>query len=167
MTSAVYPGSFDPVTYGHLDIIERGGAIFDHLVVAVAKNRDKEPIFSMEKRVELIRNEVDHLDHVEVDSFHGLVVDYLEKKNIRVLLRGIRTVSDFEYEFQMALTNRTFDEDIETLFILPDEKYSFISSSLIKEAVSLGGDVTNFVPEQVQNALRTALIEDSGNQKDG
>lgn len=157
MTEAVYPGSFDPVTYGHLDVIKRGREIFDHLIVAVAQNRDKEAIFALEDREDMIRNQVGHFDNVTVDSFHGLVVDYLEEKDIRVLLRGIRTVSDFEYEFQMALTNRTFNEKIETLFIMPDEQYSFISSSLIKEAVSLDGDVSEFVPEEIQNRLRDEL----------
>ncbi len=157
MTDAVYPGSFDPVTYGHLDVIERGREIFDQLIVAVAQNRDKEAIFSLEAREEMIRNQVGHFDNVSVDSFEGLVVDYLETKDIRVLLRGIRTVSDFEYEFQMALTNRTFNEKIETLFIMPDEQYSFISSRLIKEAVSLDGDVSEFVPEEIQHRLRDKL----------
>lgn len=157
MTEAVYPGSFDPVTYGHLDVIERGRKIFDHLIVAVAQNRDKEPIFSLKDREDMIRNQVGHFENVKVDSFEGLVVDYLETKDIRVLLRGIRTVSDFEYEFQMALTNRTFNEKIETLFIMPDEQYSFTSSRLIKEAVSLDGDVSEFVPEEIQARLRDEL----------
>ncbi len=157
MTEAVYPGSFDPVTYGHLDVINRGREIFEHLIVAVAQNRDKEAIFSLEEREEMIRTQVGHHDNVTVDSFEGLVVEYLEDQGIRVLLRGIRTVSDFEYEFQMALTNRTFNEKIETLFIMPDEQYSFISSRLIKEAVSLDGDVSEFVPEEIQQRLRDVL----------
>lgn len=156
MTKAVFPGSFDPITYGHLDVIKRGSEIFDHLIVAVARNLDKDPIFSTEKRVELINHEV-HKENIEITSFPGLIVDFLEEREIRVLLRGIRTVSDFEREFQMALTNRTFNEDIETLFIMPDEQYSFISSSLIKESVKLGGDVSDFVPENVQNELKNKL----------
>jgi len=157
MTEAVYPGSFDPVTHGHLDVIHRGSEIFDHLIVAVAQNRDKDSIFTLQEREEMIRNQVGSIENVDVDSFEGLVVDYLESRNIRVLLRGIRTVSDFEYEFQMALTNRTFNEKIETLFIMPDEEYSFISSRLIKEAVSLGGEVSDFVPPDIQERLRDVL----------
>lgn len=158
MTKAVFPGSFDPITYGHLDVIQRGSTIFDHLTVAVAKNIEKDPIFTIEKRVELIEHEVDQ-DNIDVTSFGGLIVDFLEQKGIRVLLRGIRTVSDFEREFQMALTNRTFNENIETLFIMPDEQYSFISSSLIKESVKLGGDVSDFVTDHVQDELKQKLLD--------
>ncbi len=163
MTEAVYPGSFDPVTHGHLDVISRGNEIFDHLIVAVAQNRDKDSIFTLQEREEMIRGQVSDFEHVEVDSFKGLVVEYLESKDIRVLLRGIRTVSDFEYEFQMALTNRTFNKKIETLFIMPDEQYSFISSRLIKEAVSLGGDVSDFVPAEIQKRLRDVLATSEDN----
>lgn len=161
MTDAVYPGSFDPITFGHLDVIKRGRSIFDQLIVAVAENTDKETVFSKDERVEMIREQIADMDNVTVDRFDGLVVNYLEEKNIKVLLRGIRTVSDFEYEFQMALTNRTFNKEVETLFIMPDEQYSFISSSLIKEAVSLEGDVSDFVPDPIQERLRAKLLDHS------
>lgn len=157
MSVAVYPGSFDPITNGHLDIIRRGARIFDRLIVAVADNPAKQALFSKDERVEMIREVTASFRNVEVDSFDGLVVDYVRRRKAHVILRGIRTISDFEYEYQMALTNRTFAPDIETAFLLTHEEYSFMSSRLIKEAASLGGDVSAFLPPQVERRLRAKL----------
>ncbi|MFN3484620.1 MAG: pantetheine-phosphate adenylyltransferase [Planctomycetota bacterium] len=157
MSVAVYPGSFDPITNGHLDIIRRGARIFDRLIVAVADNPAKQALFSKDERVEMIREVTASFRNVEVDSFDGLVVDYVRRRKAHVILRGIRTISDFEYEYQMALTNRTFAPDIETAFLLTHEEYSFMSSRLIKEAASLGGDVSAFLPQQVERRLRAKL----------
>jgi pantetheine-phosphate adenylyltransferase len=154
MSVAVYPGSFDPVTNGHVDVIKRGTRIFDRLVVAVADNPAKQALFGKEERVEMIREVTKGLRNVEVDAFDGLVVDYVHRKKAHVILRGIRTISDFEYEYQMALTNRTFAADIETVFVMTHEEYSFVSSRLIKEAVSMGGDVSSFVPKEVEKRLK-------------
>jgi len=154
MSIAVYPGSFDPVTNGHVDVIKRGTRIFDRLIVAVADNPAKQALFGKEERVEMIRECAKGLRNVEVDSFDGLVVDYVHRKKAHVILRGIRTISDFEYEYQMALTNRTFAGDIETVFVMTHEEYSFVSSRLIKEAVSMGGDVSSFVPKEVEKKLK-------------
>jgi pantetheine-phosphate adenylyltransferase len=154
MIRAVYPGSFDPITRGHLDLIERGSKLFDELIVAVAVNTAKEPLFAWEERIAMIRELTEHIPNVKIDSFRGLAVHYVRSVGAKAILRGIRTFSDFEYEFQMALTNRRLAEDIETVFIMPREEYSFISSSLIKEAVSMGGDVSHFVPDNVLKRLR-------------
>lgn len=157
MSVAVYPGSFDPITNGHLDVIRRGAKIFDRLIVAVADNPAKQALFTKEERVEMIREVTKGFRNVEVDSFDGLVVDYVRRRKAHVILRGIRTISDFEYEYQMALTNRTFAPDIETTFLLTHEEYSFMSSRLIKEAASLGGDVSAFLPKEVEKRLRAKL----------
>lgn len=154
---AVYPGTFDPVTYGHLDLIDRALKIFDSVRVAVAANPSKLPLFSVEERVELIRRAVKRHRHVVVEPFDGLMVDYAKRHKARVVLRGLRMISDFEYEFQMALTNRKLDKEVETLFLMPSESYAYLSSKLIKEAVSLGADVRAFVPPFVQQRLRQAL----------
>jgi len=153
---AVYPGSFDPVTNGHLDLIERGARVFDRLVVAVATNYEKRTLFTKAERVAMLRAHTAHLDNVEVDSFKGLVVDYVRGLGARVILRGIRTVSDFEYEFQMALTNRSF-ADIETVFAMPSQEYAYLSARLIKEVAALGGDVSHLVPPDVAKALTERL----------
>ena len=154
MSIAVYPGSFDPITNGHLDVIRRGTKVFDRLVVAVADNPAKQALFTKAERTEMIREVTKGFKNVEVDSFDGLVVDYVHRKKAGIILRGIRTISDFEYEYQMALTNRTFAQDIETMFVMTHEEYSFVSSRLIKEAVSMGGDVSSFVPKDVEKRLK-------------
>ncbi len=154
---AVYPGTFDPLTFGHLDLIERGSKVFDGVIVAIGVNPAKRPLFSVEERKQMISDHTKHLKNITVDSFEGMLVDYLHNKNINIILRGIRTVSDFEYEFQMALTNRTVRKDIETVFIMASEKYSFLNSGLIKEAVSLGGDVSAFIPPDIGKLLKERL----------
>jgi len=154
MSKAVYPGSFDPPTNGHFDVIRRGLRIFDALVVAVADNPAKDSLFTKNERMDMIRDVTRGLKGVEIDSFDGLVVDYVKRKRATVILRGIRTISDFEYEYQMAMTNRTFAHEIETVFVMTHEEYSFISSRLIKEAAQLGGDIGTFVPKEVEKWLR-------------
>lgn len=154
MTTAVYPGSFDPLTNGHVDVIRRGTRIFSRLIVAVADNPAKQSLFTKEERIVMIKDATKSLKTVEVDSFDGLVVDYVKRQKATVILRGIRTISDFEYEYQMAMTNRTFSSDIETVFVMTHEEYSFVSSRLIKEAAALGGDVSSFVPKEVERALK-------------
>ncbi|MFQ5964979.1 MAG: pantetheine-phosphate adenylyltransferase [Candidatus Scalinduaceae bacterium] len=154
MRKAVYPGTFDPVTYGHLDLIKRGSKIFDELIVAVGHNPLKKPIFTIEERMGMISRCVREITNVKVDCFEGMLVDYMKNIQINVILRGIRTVSDFEYEFQRALTNRVLKNDVETVFVMTSQEYSFLNSSLIKEAVCLGGDVSVFVPSEVEKLLR-------------
>jgi len=154
MSIAVYPGSFDPITNGHVDVIRRGTKVFDRLIVAVADNPAKQALFTKDERTEMIREVTRGFKNVEIDAFDGLVVDYVHRKKAGVILRGIRTISDFEYEYQMALTNRTFAQDIETMFVMTHEEYSFVSSRLIKEAVSMGGDVSSFVPKEVEKRLK-------------
>lgn len=149
MRIAVYPGSFDPVTNGHLDIIKRSAKMFDKVIVAVVKNYNKKPLFTTEERVELIRKSVTDLPNVEVESFEGLLMDYIHKKNAQVIVKGLRAISDFEYEFQMALMNRKLDPNVETIFLMTNHKYSFLSSSMIKEVASLGGCITGLVPDGI------------------
>lgn len=163
MTKAIYPGSFDPITKGHLDVIRRGSAIFDHIVVAVAHNPHKRALFTIPERIAMIRHEIRHLKNVSVDSFEGMLIDYVRKQGTNVILRGIRTVSDFEYEFQMALTNRTLDRRIETVFIVTSEEYSFMNSTLIKEIAALGGDTRAFVSKAVGQKLKEKLASKSIN----
>lgn len=157
MSTAVYPGSFDPITNGHIDVIKRGARVFDKVIVAVADNPAKQALFSKEERVDMIREVSKPYRNVEVDSFDGLVVDYVHRKKAGVILRGIRTISDFEYEYQMALTNRTFAGDIETVFVMTHEEFSFVSSRLIKEAVAMGGDVSSFVPKEIEKRLKARI----------
>jgi pantetheine-phosphate adenylyltransferase len=154
MRRAVYPGTFDPVTYGHLDVIKRGSKIFDELVVAVGHNPLKEPLFTINERMNMISTNTEELKNTRVDCFEGMLTDYMKEMQTNVILRGIRTVSDFEYEFQRALTNRVLKADIETVFIMTSQEYSFLNSSLIKEAVSLGGDISMFVPSDVEKLLQ-------------
>jgi pantetheine-phosphate adenylyltransferase len=154
---AVYPGSFDPVTNGHLDIIERGRSIFDRVIVAVSVNVEKHPLFSVEERIEMLRAVTGRWDNVRVDRLEGLLVSYASSKGARVIIRGIRAVSDFEYEFQMALMNRRLQDRLETVFLLPAETYTYLSSSIVKEVVSLGGSVRGLVPRAVEERLLARL----------
>jgi pantetheine-phosphate adenylyltransferase len=153
-TLAVYPGSFDPLTNGHVDIIERGARLFDRIIVAILVNAEKSPLFTTAERVDIARKVFKDHRNVEVDTFDGLLVDYVAKRHANVLVRGLRAVSDFEFEFQMALMNRHLNPAIETVFMMPDEKYSYISSRLIKEVFALGGQVHGLVPELVETRLR-------------
>ena len=154
MRRAVYPGTFDPVTYGHLDVIKRGSKIFDELVVAVGHNPLKDPLFTINERIDMISKNTKNVSNIKVDCFKGMLIDYMKEMQTNVILRGIRTVSDFEYEFQRALTNRVLKTDIETVFVMTSQEYSFLNSSLIKEAVSLGGDISKFVPSDVEKLLQ-------------
>ena len=151
--AAVCAGTFDPVTMGHLDVIERASRVFPRVVIAVAINSGKNPLFNLEERMELMRESTGHIPGVEIDSFGGLLVDYVQSKSIRVIVRGLRAFSDFEYEFQMALTNRKLNPEIETLFLMPKQDYSYVSSSNVREVAQLGGDTSLFVPPPVQRAL--------------
>jgi pantetheine-phosphate adenylyltransferase len=153
-TLAVYPGSFDPLTNGHVDIILRGARLFDRIVVAILVNAEKAPLFSMQERVEIAREVFKDRPNVEVDTFGGLLVDYVEARNAQVIVRGLRAVSDFEFEFQMALMNRRLNSKIETVFMMPAEQYTYISSRLIKEVFALGGGVHGLVPDLVEQRLR-------------
>ena len=152
--TAIYPGSFDPVTYGHIDIIRRATKIFDKVIVAVADNYVKKNLFSKDERLGMLKEATKDIKGISVESFQGLVIDFAKKNNVNVLIRGLRVISDFEYELQMALTNRRFNEEIETLFLMPSEGYSFLSSTLIKEASSLGADVSSFVPKNVEDKIK-------------
>jgi len=154
---AVYPGSFDPVTCGHLDVIQRGARIFDRLIIAVLRNEQKNPLFSVEERVEMVRASIGGIDNVEVDSFDGLLVQYAKQKGAKALIRGIRAISDYEFELQMALMNRRLAPEIETVFLMAGEAYSFISSRLVKEVIRLGGDIQGLVPAPVETRLRRML----------
>jgi len=151
---AIYPGSFDPITNGHLDLIVRGSRIVERLVVAVLKNRFKTALFSVEERVEIVREVVKPYPNVEVGSFDGLLVDYAAERGANLILRGIRAISDYEYELQMALMNRRLRPEMETAFLMAGEAYSFLSSNLVKEVVSLGGDVAGLVPHVVESRLK-------------
>ncbi len=151
---AIYPGSFDPITNGHLDLIERGAKIFDRLIVALLLNPDKDPLFTIPEREEMLREVTKHLSNVEVDRFDGLLVDYAARRGAKVILRGIRAISDYEYELQMALMNRQLDPELETVFMLPAEAYSFLSSRLVREIFQLGGSIKGLVPPIVEERLR-------------
>jgi pantetheine-phosphate adenylyltransferase len=153
-TLAVYPGSFDPLTNGHVDIILRGARLFDRIIVAILVNAEKSPLFSMDERVDITRSVFKDHANVEVDTFDGLLVDYVERRRAQVIVRGLRAVSDFEFEFQMALMNQRLNAKIETVFMMPAEQYTYISSRLIKEVFKLGGRVHGLVPELVEQRLR-------------
>lgn len=157
MTKAIYPGTFDPLTYGHLDLIERGSRVFDELIVAIGENPFKTPLFTVAERRQMIQKHTRHLKNVKVDAFKGMLVDYVQGQHANIILRGIRTVSDFEEEFQRALTNRVLKNDLETVFVMTSEQYSFLNSRLIKEAAILGGDVSKFVPPEVKKQLIAKL----------
>lgn len=151
---AIYPGSFDPVTYGHLDIIERAAKKVDHLTVAILNNPSKNSTFSLDERIQLLKEETKDLPNVEIDYFSGLLTDYAMKKKCTTMIRGLRAVSDFEYEMQMALVNKKINNEVETLFMVSSSKYAYLSSSIVKEVAMLGGEVSCFVPEKVEQALK-------------
>lgn len=157
MRTAIYAGSFDPLTNGHLDLIHRAARLFDHLIVAVAVSEEKNPLFKLEERVALVRRAIMTMPNVEVDSFEGLLVNYVEQRGGQAVIRGLRAVSDFEFEFQLALMNRKLNQRVETLFMMPKEAHTFISSRLVKEIAQLGGDVSPFVPANVKGALLRKL----------
>ncbi len=155
---AIYPGSFDPLTYGHIDLIQRARKIFETVIVAVARNSQKEPLFSVQERVEMLKKATVEMEGIIIEDFDGLVVDYARKHNIDVIIRGLRMVSDFEYEFQMALTNRKLSHDVETIFLMPSEQYSYFSSRLLKETALLGADLSSFMPKDVECRLKEKLL---------
>jgi pantetheine-phosphate adenylyltransferase len=154
---AVYPGTFDPITNGHLDIISRGVRLFDDIILAILRNPDKEPLFPLEERMEILSSVVVRLPNVRVESFDGLLIDYARSRGARVIVRGLRALSDFEYEYQMALMNQRLGPDIDTFFMMPSEAYSYVSSRLVKEVARLGGDVTGLVPPEVVARLKRRL----------
>ncbi|MBZ5662207.1 MAG: pantetheine-phosphate adenylyltransferase [Acidobacteriia bacterium] len=155
---AIYPGSFDPVTNGHLDLIERGAKIFDRLIVGLLRNFDKEPLFSLDERVDMLREEVRPWPNVEVEVFSGLLVEYARLREAQVILRGIRAVSDYEYELQMALMNRKLNPSLETVFMMPALSYSYLSSRLVREIARLGGPIKGLVPPAVEERLRAKVL---------
>ena len=153
MKRAIYPGSFDPVTNGHLDVIERARKLFDEVIVAVAHNDEKQALFSLEDRLELLKASIEKIDNIRITQFDGLLVEFAAAQNASAVVRGLRAVSDFEFEFQMALMNRKLNSDVETIFLMPKEEYTYLSSRIIKEIARLGGDVSSFVPPMVAKAL--------------
>lgn len=153
MRRAIYPGSFDPVTNGHLDVIERARKLFDEVIVAVAFNDQKQPFFTLEERLELLRATIGEADHVSIAPLDGLLVDFAVKQDATAVIRGLRAVSDFEFEFQMALMNRKLEARVETIFLMPKEEYTYLSSRIVKEIARLGGDVAKFVPPRVAEAF--------------
>ena len=154
---AIYPGTFDPVTYGHIDLIKRASYIFSQVIVAVARHTPKTPLFTVDERIQMLKDVTKGMKTVSIEPFEGLVTDFAREHKSKVLVRGLRMLSDFEYEFQMALTNRRIAEKIETVFLMPSEHYSFLSSTLLKEAASLGADVSSFVPKIIEKKLRERL----------
>jgi pantetheine-phosphate adenylyltransferase len=151
--SAIYPGTFDPITYGHIDVVTRATKVFHKVIILVARNTSKTPMFSDEERVEMVKEVFKKNKQVVVDGFEGLLVQYAQQHSAKVILRGLRALSDFEYEFQMALTNRKLAPDIDTVFLLPDERYTYLNSTIVREVARLGGDVSDFVPPSVRRHL--------------
>lgn len=154
---AIYPGSFDPITNGHLDVISRAVKIADHLIVAVLRNESKQPLFSVEERVAMLRQVASEFNHIEIDAFDGLLVDYAARRGATLIVRGIRAISDYEGELQMALMNRRLRPEVETIFLMAGEQFSFVSSRLVKEVIRLGGDIRGLVPPVVENQLKNRL----------
>ncbi len=152
--TAIYPGTFDPITNGHIDIIHRSLKLFNHIIIAIGSNPKKAPLFSISERMWMIKESFKDLSRISVKTFDGLLVDFARSHQAKVIIRGLRAISDFEYEFQMALMNRKLDNEIETVFLMPSEEYSYLTSSLIKEVSSLGGDITSFVPAHVYEMLK-------------
>jgi pantetheine-phosphate adenylyltransferase len=159
MRTVIYPGSFDPITNGHLDIIQRAAKLFDRVIVAVARNESKNPLFTLQERMELVNVSAKHLPNVSADTFEGLLVNYVEQQGGVAVIRGLRAISDFEFEFQLALMNRKLNERVETIFMMPKDTYTFLSSRIVKEIASLGGDVSAFVPVPVREALLRKLVK--------
>ena len=157
MRTAIYPGSFDPLTNGHLDVVQRAAKLFDRVIVAVAQSEAKQPLFTLQERLAIVQKATAHLPHVSADAFDGLLVEYVARQKAHAIVRGLRAVSDFEFEFQLALMNRRLDENIETIFMMPKDTYTFLSSRIVKEICRLGGDISPFVPAHVQTALRKKL----------
>ncbi|HJV44137.1 MAG TPA: pantetheine-phosphate adenylyltransferase [Bacillota bacterium] len=160
MSIAVCPGSFDPITKGHIDIIQRGAKIFDKVIVAVLINRKKTPLFTVQERVEMLKEVTKHLPNVEVDAFEGLLVEYMRAKKAKAIIKGLRAVSDFEYEMQMASINRLMDDDVETFFMMTNNQYSFLSSSIVKEIAKYQADVSSLVPPLVEKQLRLKFAQE-------
>ena len=160
MSSAIYPGSFDPVTNGHLDIIERTAAIFDKVTVAILVNSSKTPTFTVDERIDMLKKATAHISNVEIEFFDGLLVDFVRSKGAKVIIKGLRAVSDFEYEFQMAMLNKSVAPDIETLFMMTGNKYSYLSSSIVKELGRLGAPVDEFVPQAIMDNVTEKLRKD-------
>ena len=160
MRTVIYPGSFDPLTNGHLDLIQRATKLFDKVIVAVARNETKRPLFSQAERVGMVARAIKPLSNVEADAFEGLLMEYVERRSAQAVMRGLRAVSDFEFEFQLALMNRKLNERIETIFMMPKDTYTFLSSRIVKEIASLGGDVSAFVPAHVRSALKAKLARE-------
>lgn len=161
MSIAIYPGSFDPITKGHLDVLKTGSEIFDKVIISVSRNTEKQAFLSVEERVSLIKASIPDLKNVEVDFFDGLTVEYAKRKGAMVLLRGLRAVSDFEYEMQLSQTNRALSDDIKTVFLITRPKYNFISSSTVKQIILMGGDISKFVPEPVNEYLKKRIADGS------
>jgi pantetheine-phosphate adenylyltransferase len=157
MRHCIYPGTFDPITYGHLDVLARAAKLFDRVTVAVAASGGEAPLFPLEARLEMVEGSVSHLPHVTVTGFRGLLVEFCMSQNADAIIRGLRALSDFEFEFNMALMNRHLEPRLETLFVMPNEQFSYTSSTLVKQVASYGGDVTHFVPANVAAALRDAF----------
>ncbi len=157
MRRAIYPGTFDPVTKGHLDIIERAAKLFDEVIVAIAQNIEKEPLFSLEERLDFLRASLSSAKSIRITQFDGLLVDFAQAEGAVAVIRGLRAISDFEFEFQLALMNRKLKSSVETIFLMPKEEYTYLSSRLVKEIARLGGDVAQFVPDQVAQALRKKI----------
>jgi pantetheine-phosphate adenylyltransferase len=157
MRRAIYPGSFDPVTNGHVDVVERARKLFDEVIVAVASNDEKQPLFTLEERIDFLRDSLGKIDNVRITHFDGLLVDFAQAQQAGAVIRGLRAISDFEFEFQMALMNRKLKGEVETIFLMPKEEYTYLSSRIVKEIARLGGDVSSFVPAAVAKMLAAKL----------